>query len=62
MERFWKVIREIEWYAVIAIVLLVAALVLAVLIALSVIEPLLWVLAIILTQTAIVSAVFSHRT
>ena len=62
MDRFWAVIREIEWYAVLSIVLLVIALVLAVLIALGIITVLLWVLIIMLTQTAMISAVLSHRT
>ncbi len=62
MERFWAFIREVEWYAVLSIALLVFALVLAVLIALGAIASLLWVLVIVLTQAAVVSAVFSHRT
>lgn len=62
MARIWNAIREVEWYAVLSIVLLVIALGLAVLIAMSFIESLLWVLVIVLTQAAVVSAVFSHRT
>ena len=62
MERFWNVIREVEWYAVIAIVLLVVALVLSVLIAASLVTSTLWVLAVVLGFSAVVSAVFSHRT
>lgn len=59
--RLWSTLREVEWYAVIAILLLVCALVLAVLIAASVVTPLLWVLAVVLGFSANVSAVFSHR-
>lgn len=62
MRGFWNSLREVEWYAVISIILLVAALVIAVFIAMGAIEPLLWVLAVVLTQTAVVAAVFSHRT
>lgn len=62
MRNLWNALRETEWYAVIAMVLLVGALLLAVLIALSIIPIILWVLAVILTQTAIVAAIFSHRT
>ena len=56
MRRFWNVVRETEWYAIIAILLLVAAVVLAVW------TPALWALAIVLAISAVVSAVFSHRT
>ena len=59
--RFWNVVREIEWYAVIAMVLLVAALILAVLIAVQAVSSTLWVLAVTLGFSAVVSAVFSHR-
>lgn len=62
MRRFWNIVRETEWYAVIAMVLLIGALLLAVLIALSAVTPALWVLAVVLGMAAIVSAVFSHRT
>lgn len=62
LRKFWNIIRETEWYAVIAMVLLIGALILAVLIALSVVPVLLWVLAVLMTQAAIVSAIFSHRT
>lgn len=62
MRRFWNSMREVEWYAVIAIVLLAAAFLLAVLIAASVLTPLLWVLAVTMGFAAVVSAVFSHRT
>ncbi len=62
MERFWNVIREIEWYAVFAMILIIGALVLAVLIALTVVPVTLWVLAIVLGLASIVAAVFSHRT
>ena len=59
--RFWNVVREIEWYAVIAMVLLVAALILAILIAIQAVPLYLWVLAIVLGFSAVVSAIFSHR-
>lgn len=59
--RFWNALREIEWYAVIAMVLLISALLLAVLIAIEAVTPLLWVLAVILGFSAVVSAIFSHR-
>lgn len=59
--RFWKSIREIEWYAVIAILLLLAALVLSVFIAMSAISPLLYTFVVVLGFSAVVSAVFSHR-
>lgn len=62
LRRIWNVFREVEWYAVIAIFLLLSALVLAVLIAVGAVTPWLWVLAIVLTQAAVVSAIFSHRT
>ncbi len=60
--RFWNVVREVEWYAVFSILLLVFAVLLALLIALSVIEPMLWVLVVTLGFSAVVSAVLSHRT
>lgn len=60
--RFWNALREVEWYAVIAILLLAAATLLAVLIATSVVTPMLWVLAVTFGFSAVVSAVFSHRT
>jgi hypothetical protein len=60
--RIWNGLRETEWYAVIAIVLLGGALLLAVLIATSAVTAMLWVLAIVLGMAAIVSAIFSHRT
>lgn len=59
--RFWNVVREVEWYAVIAMVLLIAALILAVLISVQVVPLYLWVLAIVLGFSAVVSAIFSHR-
>lgn len=59
--RFWNIVREVEWYAIIAMVLLAAALILAVLIAMSVVTPLLWVLAVVMGFAAVVSSVFSHR-
>lgn len=59
--RFWNVVREVEWYAVIAMVLLVAALILAVLIAIQAAPVYLWVLAVVLGFSAVVSAIFSHR-
>jgi len=60
--RFWNIIREVEWYAVIAILLLVVAVILAVLIAIGAVVPLLWVLAVTFGFAAVVAAVFSHRT
>lgn len=60
--RFWNVVREVEWYAVLAIVLLVAALVVAVLIAMQMVASSLWVLAVVMGFSAVVAAVFSHRT
>lgn len=60
--RFWNVVREVEWYAVLAIVLLVAALVVAVLIAMQMVASTLWVLAVVMGFSAVVAAVFSHRT
>ena len=62
MRKIWNNLREVEWYAVIAMLLLTTALILAVLIAMSVLPLTIWVLAIVLTQTAIVAAIFSHRT
>ena len=62
VRRFWNALRETEWYAVIAIVLLAAAFLLAVLIATSVVTPFLWVLAVTMGFAAVVSAIFSHRT
>jgi len=62
MRNFWNAVREIEWYAVLSIILLVGALVLAVFIAVGAIPILLWVLIIVLTQAAVVAAVLSHRT
>lgn len=59
--RFWNIMREVEWYAVIAIVLLVGALLLAVLIAVQAVTPFLWVLAVVLGFSAVVAAIFSHR-
>lgn len=56
MRRFWNTIREVEWFAVIALMLLVVAVVLAVWV------ETLWVLAIVLSVAAVVSAIFSHRT
>ncbi len=61
LRNIWNALRETEWYAVIAMVLRVGALLLAVLIAVKVVEPALWVLAIVLGMSAIVSAIFSHR-
>lgn len=60
--RFWNIIREVEWYAIIAMVLLATALILAVLIAMSAVTPTLWVLAVVLGFAAVVAAIFSHRT
>lgn len=62
LQRFWNVVREVEWYAVFSILLLVFAVLLALLIATSVIEPMLWVLVVTLGFAAVVSAVLSHRT
>lgn len=62
LRRFWNAIRETEWYAVIAMLLLTGALVLAVLIAMSIVGYNMWVLAIVMASAAIVSAIFSHRT
>lgn len=62
MRRAFNIIREVEWYAIIALVLLAVAVVLAVLIAVHAINPLLWVLAIVLSFAAVVSAIFSYRT
>lgn len=59
--RMKSILRETEWYAVIAIVLLVAALVIATLIAAAILTPLMWSLAVVLSCAAIVSAIFSHR-
>ena len=56
MRRLLNTLREFEWYAVIALLLLVVA------VALAVWVPSLWVLAIVLAISAVVSAVFSHRT
>ena len=56
MRRFWNALREVEWYAIIALVLLVVAVIL------SVWVPTLWVLAIVLSVSAVVAAIFSHRT
>lgn len=56
MRGFWNTIREVEWFAVIALLLLVAA------VALAVWAPTLWALAIVLAISAVVAAVFSHRT
>jgi len=53
--RFWNWVRETEWYAVIAILLLAGAVALAV-------WTNLWTLAIVLAIAAVVAAVFSHRT
>lgn len=59
--RFWNIIRETEWFAVIAIVLLATAFLIAVLIAVEVVTPLLWVLVVTMGFAAVVSSVFSHR-
>jgi len=56
MFRTKNFINAVEWYAVIAIFLLIAA------VALAVWVPDLWVLAIVLAISAVVAAVFSHRT
>ncbi len=56
MYRFRNFANAVEWYAVIAIILLVVAVILAVWF------PALWVLAIVLAISAVVAAVFSHRT
>lgn len=55
MRKLWNVLREIEWFAVIAILFIVLALAL-------VIFTTLWELPVILGMAAIVAAVFSHRT
>ena len=60
--RLWNTLREVEWFSVLAVLLLAAATVLAVLIAVSVISPLLWVLAVVFGFAAVVCAVFSYRT
>jgi hypothetical protein len=62
MRQLWNNLREVEWYAVLSIILLFIALVLAVFIAMGAILTQLWVLIIVLTQAAVVSAVLSHRT
>ncbi len=49
-------LRGVEWYAIIAIVLLITA------VALAVWVPALSTLAMVLTGAAIVSALFSYRT
>ena len=56
MHGFWNTVREVEWFAVIAVLLLIVA------VALAVWVPTLWVLAIVLSISSVVSAVFSHRT
>lgn len=56
MRKVWNVLRETEWFAVIALLLLVVAVILAVWVSH------LWVLAIVLSVAAVVSAIFSHRT
>ncbi len=56
MRRFWNGLREVEWYAVIAILLLATAIVI------TLVLEALWALAIVLAVAAVVSAVFSHRT
>lgn len=61
MSRFWNVVRELEWFAVIALVFLVTASVLALLIALEVLPFVFSVLALVLTGAAIVSGLFSFR-
>ena len=55
MRNLWSFLREIEWFAVIALLFIVAALVLVVF------TPL-WELPLILGMAAIVAAIFSHRT
>lgn len=55
MGNLWKFIREVEWFAVFALVLIATALAL-------VIFTSLWEVPVVLGLAAIVSAVFSHRT
>ena len=62
MRRFWNVAREVEWFAVLAIVFLAGAILLSMLIAVSAVSPLLWVLTVTFGFAAVVSAIFSHRT
>ena len=54
--KAWSRIREVEWFAVIAIILLAAA------IALTLVFNTPWALGIVLAIAAVVSAIFSHRT
>jgi uncharacterized membrane protein YdbT with pleckstrin-like domain len=56
MRNFWAKVREVEWFAVIAIILLVAA------VALTLVFNTPWALAIVLAIAAVVAAIFSHRT
>ena len=56
MRNFWAKMREVEWFAVIAIILLVAA------VALTLVFNTPWALAIVLAIAAVVAAIFSHRT
>lgn len=56
MRSFWANLREVEWYAVIAILLLVVA------VALTLVFNTPWALAIVLAIAAVVAAIFSHRT
>lgn len=60
--RFWNSLREIEWFAVLAIAFLAGAVLLAMLIAVSAIAPTLWVLTVTFGFAAVVCAIFSHRT
>lgn len=62
MQRIWNTIREIEWFAVLAIVFLAAAVLLAMLIAVSAVSGTLWVLTVTFGFAAVVCAIFSHRT
>lgn len=55
MQKLWSFLREVEWFAVLALVLLVLA------VALVIFTPL-FQLPVILGFAAVVSAVFSHRT
>jgi len=62
MRKIWNTLREVEWFAVLAMLLLATATLLAVLIATLVITPLLWVLAVVFGFAAVVCAIFSYRT
>jgi hypothetical protein len=62
MRNFWNNLREVEWYAVMAIAFLAAAVVLATLIAVSAVSGTLWVLTVTFGFAAVVCAIFSHRT